>query len=752
MKAGIQARRLGLAGMVLMAGCDAPPGGAPSAGEPEASAPLATAPAQGAAAAYLGAQACAGCHEAAFRAWSGSHHHLAMQPANDATVLGDFDDATFEYGAVTTRLRRREDAFVVETDGPDGHIRPFQVAYAFGASPLQQYLLETDAGRLQALSIAWDSRAAGGRWFHLYPHEGVDHEDALHWTRPSQNWNSVCADCHSTNLRKRYDPATDAYATVWSEINVGCEACHGPGSQHVQAPQQPYGKAAGAMETCAQCHSRRAQLAEGYRPGEPLLDYYLPAAVAPPLYHADGQMLDEVYVYGSFLQSRMHQAGVVCADCHDVHTARLQRRGDALCQQCHSPTPPTRFPMLAERAKAYATPRHHFHESIACVDCHAPSRVYMGVDARRDHSFRIPRPDLSVAYGTPNACTGCHDDRGAAWAAAAIREHTGTAPASGAADVLALATTGAFDAEAALAAGAMDAKLPGIVRRTLLEALGIYEFGRSQDAITAGAKDADPLARLGAITHLSRLPPAPRFTAIKRLLADPLLAVRVAAAPAAAPYLAGKIAPAERQLIENALDEYRAVQRFNAETPEAHTNLAALHIALNQPQRAEAALRKALERQPHWIPALVNLADLQRATGRDAEGGAALAQAAALRPPSSDAAYAYGLWFVRQGQTARALEQLQRAHALAPEHLRNGYVYALALADAGDSAQAIAVLERCLERFGGHRSVLAALARFHRERGETGPALGYARRLREAFGAQYDALVRSLEGELAEGA
>ena len=675
-----------------------------------------------------------------------------MQPASAATVLGDFNDAAFQYGDTTTRLRKEEAAFVVETDGPDGEVQPFQVAYAFGVSPLQQYLIPTGQGRLQALSIAWDSRAEGGRWFYLYPHERVDHEDALHWTRPSQNWNSVCADCHSTNVRRGYDPATGAYATEWSEIDVGCEACHGPGSQHVAAPQLAYGKAASAMETCAACHSRRAQLAEGYRAGEPLLDYYLPAAVAPPLYHADGQIREEVYVYGSFLQSRMQQAGVVCGDCHEPHTAQLKLGGDALCQQCHSSAPPPRFPMLAERAKDYASAQHHFHEAVACVDCHAPSRVYMGVDARRDHSFRVPRPDLSVAYGSPNACTSCHDDRGPAWAAAAIRQHTGAAPASGVADLLALATTSAFDAEAALAAAARDAKVPGIVRRTLLEALGIYEFGRSQDAIAAATWDADPLARLGAIAHLARLPQAPRFTAIKRLLGDPLLAVRVSAAPAAAPYLAQKIAPADRQLIQSAMDEYRAVQRFNAESPEGHTNLAALRIALNQPEQAEAALRKALELQPHWIPALVNLADLYRATGRDIEGGAMLAQAAALQPPNSDAAYAYGLWFARQGQTARALEQLQRAHALAPEHLRNGYVFALALADAGESAQAIEVLERCLARFGGHRSVLAALARFHQERGEASAALGYAERLREAFGADYDALVDSLQAEAAEGA
>ena len=723
------ARRLAAVAVVaFLAGCG------PAEPPPEPAAP--------AEAAYLGSAACATCHAEAFEAWSGSHHDLAMRTPTAATVVGDFDDSSFTKDGVTTRFHRRDDGYFVDTDGPSGAMETYPVAYTFGVEPLQQYLLETAPGRLQALGVAWDARPEGQRWFHLYPDETIAHDDILHWTADSQNWNSMCADCHSTDVRKNFDSETGAFATSYSEANVGCEACHGPGSLHAAAPKPGFGAAAGAVETCAPCHSRRAQLAEGFRPGAAFLDHYLPAAVAPPLYHADGQILEEVYVHGSFLQSRMHQAGVTCGDCHDPHTAAPRLPGNALCTQCHSEAPRPDFPTLT--ATRYDDPGHHFHDDIQCVDCHMPSRVYMGVDDRRDHGFRVPRPDLTVDFGVPNACNGCHDDRPATWARDEIARRTGAPPVPGAADILALSTTQRFDAERTLSDAARDPELPGIVRRSALLALGPYEFGFSQDAIAAGLRDADPLVRLGALEHLSRLPEAPRLAAIRRLLRDPVLAVRVAVAPTAAAQLGESVSAADRTLIENAIEEHRRVQELNAERPEAHTNLAVIHNALGDSEAAQAALERALAIEPGWIPALVNLADLLRASGRDVEGGRHLAEAARVRPPSADAAYAYGLWLVRQGQPARALEQLRRAHELDPEHLRNGYVYALALHNAGDGGAALAILEESLAKFGGHRATLEALATIARDQGETETARRHAERLVATFGARYETLLREI--------
>ena len=394
----------------------------------------------------------AGATPAELANWSGSHHDLAMQHASDATILGDFDNAEFTYGGITTTFSKHDGKFFVRTDGADGSLQDFEVRFAFGVAPLQQYLLELPGGRLQALSIAWDSRKkedGGQRWFHLYPDETIAHGDPLHWTGLQQNWNFMCAECHSTDLQRGYDPATNSYKTTFSEINVACESCHGPGSRHVAwAKHEPGWEAIdrqGARRPSRRAPRRHLDFRSGDRqqqaeraahhdegdrdlrplPFAPRSDLgedrgRRPDRRQPPghrcsttgLYFPDGQIRDEVYEYGSFLQSKMFHEGVTCSDCHDPHSLKLRAEGSGVCLQCHG-------------AEKFATPAHHHHEAASkgaeCVSCHMPERTYMVVDARRDHSFRIPRPDLSVSLGTPNACTGCHTDKDAAWAAATVK-------------------------------------------------------------------------------------------------------------------------------------------------------------------------------------------------------------------------------------------------------------------------------------------------------------------------------------------
>ena len=402
---------------------------------------------------YVGSPACGKCHTAEFEAWSGSQHAIAMQVADEKTVLGDFNDAKFRHFDQTTTFSRRDGKFIVRTDGPDGKQADFEVLHTFGVYPLQQYLIDIGGGHVQALTIAWDTRpkAGGGqRWFHLYPTERIGHDDELHWTKRQQNWNFMCSDCHSTDLQKNYDAATDTFASRWSEISVGCEACHGPGSAHVAWAEAAAsgGKPTGTnglsvsfasrrhaawkidpatgnaarskvrdgdteIEVCAQCHSRRGQFSNGYRPGEKLMDHYLPALLTADLYYPDGQQRDEVYNWGSFLSSRMYSKGVTCGDCHEPHGGKLRAAGNLVCAQCHL-------------ASKYDAPSHHFHEAdtpgAACASCHMATTTYMVVDPRHDHSFRIPRPDLSTTLGVPNACNKCHEDRSPAWATAEIRK------------------------------------------------------------------------------------------------------------------------------------------------------------------------------------------------------------------------------------------------------------------------------------------------------------------------------------------
>ncbi|MGH7286891.1 MAG: multiheme c-type cytochrome, partial [Myxococcota bacterium] len=415
---------------------------APAASEP-APAPLE----------FVGSARCAGCHASETQRWHGSQHDQAMQEANAETVLGDFGSTRFEHFGSTSTFFRRDERYFVNTEGPDAARADFEIEYTFGVAPLQQYLVRLPGGRLQALNTAYDTRprAAGGqRWFHLYPDEAVPAGDVLHWTKPSQNWNAQCAECHSTNLRKGFDLAKDSYATSWSDLDVGCESCHGPGSRHVAwadaaargdapdehdlgltlrfressparwvfaegasiAHREPPLATQRELETCAPCHARRSTLREGRRAGEPLLDTHRPALLGPGLYEADGQMRDEVYVYGSFVQSRMYTAGVTCSDCHEPHSLALRAEGNALCAQCHRP-------------EVFDAPAHHHHAAgsagAQCIACHLPARTYMGIDVRHDHSFRVPRPDLSVSIGTPNACNDCHTHRSPRWAADAAK-------------------------------------------------------------------------------------------------------------------------------------------------------------------------------------------------------------------------------------------------------------------------------------------------------------------------------------------
>ena len=384
--------------------------------------------------AYVDEATCGGCHPAESAAWAGSHHDLAMQEATPETVLGDFGDVTFTDHGVTTRFFLRDGGYWVGAEGPDGQAADFEVAYTFGVAPLQQYLVALPGGRLQSFPIAWDT--AAGRWFDLSP-ERVGPEDPFHWTGPYQNWNLMCAGCHSTGLRKNYDPDSRTYQTTWSVIDVGCQACHGPGEDHQAwaGGDRPAGEpglglrvdfrgrnAAYEVDQCAACHARRFPVSETPVAGEPLLDHFVPETLREGLYHPDGQILDEVYEYGSFVQSRMYAEGVACSDCHDPHSLDLGTAGNAVCTACHQPQVPDRFPTL--NAAVYDTPAHHFHEAgspgAECVGCHMPERTYMQVDPRRDHSFRPPRPDLSVATGSPNACNACHTDRTAAWAAESI--------------------------------------------------------------------------------------------------------------------------------------------------------------------------------------------------------------------------------------------------------------------------------------------------------------------------------------------
>ncbi len=730
--------------------------------------PSPSTPSQGA---FLGRQACIECHRQQVDLFLGSDHDLAMDVAAKETVLGDFNDAAFVHLDVTSRFYQRGGRFFVHTEGPEGEFGEFEVKYVFGVRPLQQYLVEFPGGAYQCLPLCWDTRSpeeGGQRWFHIYGDERIAPDDVLYWTRITQNWNYMCAECHSTHLRKSYDRDDGVYRTAWSEIDVSCEACHGPGAEHVKWAEaadrgQPYATQGylglalrlkdsdGAtwvfkdpvkgtaertvprtqrpvVDTCARCHSRRTSIHEEYVHGRSFLDTHWPSVLEEQLYYPDGQILEEVYVYGSFLQSKMYVAGVNCKDCHEPHSGKVFAQGNALCFRCHMP-------------EKYGTKTHHFHKDDStgalCVECHMVERTYMVVDPRRDHSMRVPRPDLSDRLEVPNACIQCHDhsDKSNLWAADYAEKWYGRLQEGQTSygEIFYAGRRGYPEALEPLITLSGERRNPPMIRATALHLLAAYP---SQDALTVfrtAVYDNDPLIRMTAVQGFEMLGADERVPEIKHLLRDPIRLVRIRTAFLLAGASAASLTQKERLWRENAKLEYRQVQHFNADHPTSHLNLGVLAALEGDSQAAEAEYRKAMAIEPILPFTYINLADLYRTQGRDADGEKVLRRGLEFSPQNPDLHHALGLVYVREKKMLRALNTLRKATELAPDNARFAYVFGVALNSQGRTQEALSVLRQALERHPFDRELLYALATMNRDLGRISDAYAYAARLREIY-------------------
>jgi tetratricopeptide (TPR) repeat protein len=656
-------------------------------------------------AAYVGRESCAACHAEEAKKFVGSHHDLAMDPATDETVVDPaaFDDQEFTHFGVTSKFFRRDKKFFVATDGEDGTLQTYEIKYVFGVDPLQQYMIEfpdrkkvrsptgeeveLPAGRVQVLSIAWDTHA--GRWFHLYPKQNIAAGDWLHWTGGGQNWNYMCAECHSTNLQKNFDLATNSYHTTWSEIDVGCEACHGPAGEHVARANSSLGfsdprhfhsyalnklkgqKALAEIETCAPCHSRHRIVHPDYSPGKPLYDFLEPEKLDGTLYFADGQIKEELYEYGSFLQSRMFRENVRCSNCHDPHSLKPKFVGNALCTQCHVPG-------------KYDVPTHHHHKvgstGAKCVECHMPERTYMEVDPRRDHSIRVPRPDLTQKLGVPNACSQCHDEGGRGKAEggssdpvppqsleqliAAVdlwfpnspirnRPHYG--------EILEPGRRGDPHAGAALRDLALPKPLDTSaqrevavgpnVRASAVALLAGYYDAETRAALDRALNDVEPQVRAAAVHALgtSGAPVAEFRTELLGKLSDTSRDVRTNAANVLTQVPPHTMTAEQRQLFEQTFAEWESGYLATADSSGANLSLAEAYArrmaeclvpndaaAANEFEawkaKAEAAYRRALAIDPLNVRAMVPFAVFYDTIDRDSEAEQMLKRTLAVLP------------------------------------------------------------------------------------------------------------------------
>lgn len=743
---------------------------------------------------YVGLKNCTSCHEQEYEDWKKSDHHLAMNPATEEFVLGDFNDTVFDHFGQKFRFFRKGGEFWVNAQDEDGEYRDMKIEYTFGHEPLQQYLIPFDGGKYQALQVCWDSRPeeeGGQRWYHLYPDEAVPHDDLLHWTRRHFNWNYMCADCHSTNLKKNFDPDTLTYNTTWTDMNVTCEACHGPGSEHVKWAEAEEKKASGTggetalsaakdyvkskglvvtlkepeeagwvidpetnlpkrtvplqsnvqVETCARCHSHRQLMEPSYTAGQGFHDTHHPSIISDRLYHHDGQIDEEVYVYGSYVQSAMFHAGVRCSDCHNPHSMKLKLPGNALCLQCHQ--------------GELNTPAHHFHPmdstGASCVECHMPETPYMGHDFRRDHSIRIPRPDLAKEIGSPDACTQCHEDQTQDWAAEHFKNWWGAGPRNAHyGEILAAARQGQPGSMDRLIALANDPDRPWVARAAAVETLGMQApTQQTMSAIERSLKDPDPGVRAEGLRTLLNFPETQRAAAIP-LLSDPVKSVRAAAARTAAVAF-NRLDEAGKAAFEQARNDLFDRQSAIFDRASGHMDLALFHTDLGELDKAEAAYRKATQVEPEFVPARVNLAELLFSQNRPKEAEQVFRDAveAAMLPENEGLARdALARFLIRMKRYDEGVEELRLATELMPRHAESQYFYGVALNSLGRFEEALPYLEKAIELDSYNLEYLTGIAAILRDAGRNAEALRYATEALQLQpeNPQLQNLVRSLGG------
>jgi len=686
--------------------------------------------------AFVDEQACIACHQSEFKQWQGSHHDLAMDQASSQTVLGDFADASFSKHGITSTFFQRDDKFFVHTDGKDGALHDFEIAYVFGVTPLQQYLIKFPDGRMQALDIAWDTRAkeqGGQRWFHLHPNEKVDAKHPFHWTKRFANWNFMCAECHSTNVQKNFDLKSNTFKTTWKKIDVGCQACHGPGSNHVNwakaadksawqdgskglAVNLSAKRARTQVESCARCHARRSNVSAKYKYGKPLMDFYQPQILREPFYYPDGQIKDEVYVYGSFMQSKMHAKGVRCTDCHNAHTSRIKFTGNKLCISCHSSTANARFPSLKKHS--YDSFQHHKHKQDSkgalCASCHMPERTYMGIDPRKDHSFRIPRPDLSLKTGAPNACTQCHKNETNDWAAKTVatwypesaKQHAEEIDFS---EIFASAQSEhgqTADVAKGLVKVAQNKQLAAIIQATAASLLEAYPSLQTITVLQGLLKHTEPLVRYHAIHSLAALIPLEAGEVMLRkkhamlmpLLNDSIRAVRTEAARALADVPKSMFSSVQYSQFQKSLQEYKQRQQSIEDRPESHLNMGLLHQRMGEMNKAEAAYQAAIRLAPDDLPAHFNLANLYHAYGKNDKAEKAFRDIIGLDENNGEAYYSLGLLLAEESKLSESVSALKHATALLSERPRVRYNYALSLKKIGNDKKALKQMLRLAKR------------------------------------------------------
>lgn len=625
---------------------------------------------------FLGDQVCASCHQKEFQDWKESHHDKAMQIASKTTVLGNFNNSSFKSQGITSKFFKKDDLFFVNTEGRDGNYQDFKIEYTFGIEPLQQYIVKFPDGHYQCLRTAWDTEK--NKWFDLYPDFKVVHSEWLHWSRGGLNWNNMCADCHSTNVRKNYESKTHAYDTKYAIINVSCEACHGPGNMHIERVKnlgdmyQPSGDlkmttsttSRDLVDQCARCHSRREQFSEFYNFEGTFLDHYSPQLLTNNLYYPDGQILDEVYVYGSFLQSKMYQNGVTCTNCHNAHSLKLKFNGNQLCTQCHLP-------------QTYDSPSHHYHsdtsEGAKCINCHMTGKTYMGNDYRRDHSFRIPRPDLSLKYNTPNACSQCHTDKSDEWAWENYKKTLGTPKSKHFSELLAPGLIGDANGFEKLYELSKDTIYPEIARASAVRNMSNYFNADEINKMLSFLQDDSPMVRGATIDAFNDANISEHTSNFLPLLKDEKRSVRVKAFLAIAGLNKFQIPESYQETYKKVEKEFNTHLEVTSDFSGGRAKKALFFLKKGDIGNAITWYEKALEVDNRNNMIRTNLANLYYQNHNVLKAEEAFKLIIKQEPNYAQTHYSYALLLAELNRVGEAIVQMELAVNYMPENIRFYY-------------------------------------------------------------------------------
>ena len=720
-----------------------------------------------------GSSSCRECHQQFYELWSTSHHGLAMQPYTDK-----FSHQNLTPSQTPVRIGKNtyipyievNEGWVLEQK-PDGKMR-HHIAHVMGGKNVYYFLTQLERGRLQTLPIAYDVRtrewfdtaASGVRHF-----PGTESDAPLHWTDPAYTFNTSCYSCHVSQLAKNYDLSTDTYRTTWAEPGINCEACHGPGQEHVdicrsaKANQAPKDlriisiKSFSTEQTnamCNSCHAKMSPVSASFEPGDRYFDHFDLITLEHPDFYPDGRDLGENYTMTAWLMSPCVKSGQL--DCTHCHTSsgryrfKNAKNPNAACLPCHR-----------ERVENVTDHTHHEVDSIGskCVSCHIPATEFARM-TRSDHSMRPPVPAATLKFKSPNACNICHKDKDAKWADDYVRkwhEKDYQRPMLEQASLVDKARRGNWDRLEAILEYISSQGRDEIVATALLRLLsGCESQAKWPVLITVLQKDASPLVRAAAAQALDGYITAESVRALAKATCDKYRLVRVRAATGLSAIGVEQLPSEYQTSVKLATTELLKALDTHPDDYASHYNLGNIHMRRSDYKKALTSYQTAIELRPDFVPPYVNVAFVHNSMGRNDKAEASFRTAIALDPNNADvhlnlgmllgemkrskdaekafrtamtadpnsavAAYNLGILLV-SNQPSESLQWCRKAYLLRPDEGRYGYTYAFYLFQEGAVEQAITVLADMISRNVPYGDAYALLATIHLRRGEPDKAI-----------------------------